>query len=291
MQCIAPWIPAFKSGLNHETDKFVTFSIATLDTGKLVPHIRTVVYRGFLFDDESTNSIIFTTDLRSAKYLELRSNNNFEASFYFRNSSKQFRLSGQAKLITLDHYPEITLPDIINKPYEEDDETEEVGVPVLHKSFSTSLVFLVNQNRKNGGGNINDYPLFSPKALADVQSGIKNHSLTELVLSNPQILTAPTKDDYDAEFARCWNLNLSKTKSSFKQPEPKSVMDEDKRKLLDRIHRGVDGQNVNEGMKNFAVVVLLINKVDYYKDSYGNSKRLLYERVNFDQWNESEVVP
>lgn len=179
MQCIAPWIPAFKNGLATENKSFVTFSFATIDSKRLIPRVRTCVYRGFLFDDESTNSIIFTTDNRSSKFDELLHNNNVEAVFYLNKSNKQFRFSGSAKLINPSSgvFPNVILPDIANKPYEEDedndveqlsDEDEEkdikkhnkrnnrtdyeeddddddevvrIGQPVLHKLGSTISVF------------------------------------------------------------------------------------------------------------------------------------------------------
>lgn len=301
MQCIAPWLPAFKTGLTKEDEPFVLFLFLTVDPSTLAPHVRTCVFRGFLFDDELTNLLVFTTDRRLSKIEQLLANPAFEACFYFRKTGKQFRLSGKAAVLMPAHgvYPEIELPDLDVDPVEEEEDDEEdedghgadpgpSGRVLLHRSAS-SAVFSVPRNPT-----IASYPVFSPGLLLQLQKEHEAHphvNLADMLRGRPELVYAPTKDDYAGEFERVWATLLLRSKSAFKRPRPKSSMTEDRRKQMDRIARGVDGKSVEDGRGECAVVVMLVDRVDYYRDSYGDPRRLVYERVNWDQWKETEVVP
>lgn len=319
MQCMAPWVPIFKSSIAQDPNSFIPFTLGTINSKTSKPQVRTCIYRGFLFDDENTNCIICTTDNRSQKFDDLLNNDNFESCFYFRNDNKQFRLSGKCGLISFadlqdvlhqsdntekhsnntvskNLFPKLKLPDLINKPYEDDngevfceeEQRKHSMDPIIAKTINNSENI---QNSKAEQEII--YPLFSPSSLEKIQKEIDQtyQSLNEVLLNNSELLYPPTIEDYRLEFNRLWSLNNNKSKSRFKLPKPRSLITVEKRKLLDRISRGVDGTDVNLGIQNFAVMVLFIDKVDYYIDSYGNSTRCIFERINFDQWKETDVVP
>ncbi len=61
------------------------------------PHVRWVVFRGFLHDNTTTLKVI--TDSRSEKVKDLRSNPFGELSWYFVQSREQFRLAGKCHLV------------------------------------------------------------------------------------------------------------------------------------------------------------------------------------------------
>jgi len=63
----------------------------------LRPHVRWVVFRGFLHDSTTTLKII--TDSRSEKVKDLQSNPFGELSWYFVQSREQFRLAGKCQLV------------------------------------------------------------------------------------------------------------------------------------------------------------------------------------------------
>ena len=76
-QDMASWVPIFRNTiegeltLNEKNPPFVSFQLATVDA-QGVPHVRTMVYRGFLFNDKTTNVLTFVTDKRMNKYEELK---------------------------------------------------------------------------------------------------------------------------------------------------------------------------------------------------------------------------
>lgn len=68
----------------HKTNNnppFTTFQLATIDTKTGYPSNRTVVFRGWLFDNIETSVITFTTDKRMQKYQEILQNDKFEVVF------------------------------------------------------------------------------------------------------------------------------------------------------------------------------------------------------------------
>ncbi len=70
------------------------------------PANRTVVFRDFLSD---TNSLLFVTDIRSAKVDQVAQRPAGELCWYFTQTREQFRLGGQIHLITdQDRDPQLT---------------------------------------------------------------------------------------------------------------------------------------------------------------------------------------
>ena len=78
------------------------------------------------------------------------------------------------------------------------------------------------------------------------------------------------------------------TQEIFQKP-PKLVMSDENAKLISSIHRGVDGKNIDYGLKNFALVGLFIDYVDYY--DLEKDKRFIYQLDENHQWFEQEVCP
>ncbi|MEM6451567.1 MAG: Npun_F5749 family FMN-dependent PPOX-type flavoprotein [Cyanobacteria bacterium P01_D01_bin.105] len=97
-EALAPW-RVFLSRALHR-NRAVPFSrylqLATLRANGR-PANRTVVFRGFL---NQTNHLMFISDLRSEKTLQIQQNPNAEACWYFTKTREQFRLSGQLTLVT-----------------------------------------------------------------------------------------------------------------------------------------------------------------------------------------------
>jgi len=241
---MAPWVPAFTNAVTRqlETTPFISFSFATVDSNGF-PKVRTCVYRGFIFNDKKTNIITLTTDIRMDKYEHLQKNSKFEACFWFPVTNEQFRISGDAKLLTMNNC----------------------------STFSDSL---------------GKYPLISPNALKQYSSSLDltNH---EHSISAP---TKPSPQEWETELKSKWEDLSRGLKSSFRKPEPGSIITPEKQKLLDSISRGVDGSNEIDGTKNFALVLLLADEVDYLNLN-GHQSRLIYKRYDDDQWDEAEICP
>lgn len=109
------------------------------------------------------------------------------------------------------------------------------------------------------------------------------------VLNQEEETERQISTDITQELNRQWS-NLSKSlKKSFKKPPPKLVMSDENAKLISSIHRGVDGKNIDYGLKNFALVGLFIDYVDYY--DLEKDKRFIYQLDENHQWFEQEVCP
>ncbi|RCK66490.1 hypothetical protein Cantr_02198 [Candida viswanathii] len=208
---------------------YTTFQLATIDTNSGYPSNRTVVFRGWLFDNIDTSVITFTTDKRMQKYQELLKNDKFEAVFYFPHLKKQFRLRGRAQIIDEDHKP-----------------------------------------------------ILSGQAQSFIP---RNNSFDSLTIS----YVSPSGDQWKGEIQRQWN-NLSKNmKKSFIKPPPKEGLNGNNAKLISSIHRGVDGKHEDYGMKNFAVIGLFVEYVDYC--DLDKDRRYIYQLDENQQWGEDEVCP
>ncbi|KGT64829.1 hypothetical protein MEM_05258 [Candida albicans L26] len=221
----SPWVAPFDESVKAELSvtkndpPFTSFQLATIDSETGYPQNRTLVYRGWLFDNKDSSVLTFATDKRMSKYKELLHNDKCEAVFYFSRIKKQFRLRARARVID-EQNPPLDLINVLNQ----EEETE--------RQIST---------------------------------------------------------DITQELNRQWS-NLSKSlKKSFKKPPPKSVMSDENAKLISSIHRGVDGKNIDYGLKNFALVGLFIDYVDYY--DLEKDKRFIYQLDENHQWFEQEVCP
>lgn len=131
---------------------------------------------------------------------------------------------------------------------------------------------------------IGEYPLVSPNLLS------RYRSFTDLAAIQSTASQKPTSEEWEQELQSKWNDLSPKLKSSFRKPAPGSTVTGEKKKLLDSIARGVDGASETDGQKNYALVLLLVDRVDYV-DLNGHQARYIYERYDSDQWSEEEVCP
>lgn len=306
-QYMAPWVPTFTSALEAEAaardhkPPFTTFQFASVDKDGF-PKNRTLVHRGSLFDNSGNNVMLFCTDKRMDKYGELMNNDKFEAVYYFEKIRKQFRFRGRARLLDQEHQPVIdvtsiqprniilsslnTLSDEGSEDEEDDGEALELAVGnKQHEKLHSNGTLLNPQQQPMS------YPLVSPVIclkLANEQQNLAVSYPNLQDLSHIEFLP-PTKEDWDAELLRVWN-DLSKgLKLSFRRPAPKLMLDEEKQNSIDKISRGVDGKGEDSGLKNFAVVAMFIEAVDYYEME--KDRRYIYEKDDSHLWSEQEVCP
>ncbi|PSK38970.1 hypothetical protein C7M61_002276 [Candidozyma pseudohaemuli] len=304
-QYMAPWVPTFTSALEAEAaardhkPPFTTFQFATVDKDGF-PKNRTLVHRGSLFDNSDNNVMIFCTDRRMDKYDELLANDKFEAVFWFEKIRKQFRFRGHARLLDQEHRPIVDVSSIqprniillshnnLSDSEEEEDDDDDSGA--LEMSVASP-------QKSQNGGSVSpqlvplSYPLLSPLAFQKLAHEQKN-----LAVSYPNLqelshveFAAPTKEDWDQELQRVWN-DLSKgLKLSFRRPAPRSMLDESKQNSIDKINRGVDGKGEDSGLKNFAVVAMFVETVDYYEQE--KDRRYIYQKDSSHLWSEEEVCP
>ncbi len=296
MSFVATWVPPFKSAISNEGANFIPFSLATISKDGL-PKVRTCVFRGFLFDDESTNILTFCTDKRMAKLDELKSNNKYEACFYFGKSNKQYRFSGFTKIIDLDFL-----------------KTKE-DINMIQTRSSTDLKLGFTANSENTSKNVVDRLRGTESSKVDFQNSpetdfsLYNEGHDSYRVFSPSTTSAdaylssisfdvdsippPTKEEWLAEIHRSWNNLSSGMKASFRKPAPGSALTNEKRLQLDAISRGVDGESDDHGLNNFGVVLLFVDNVDIVDldGANGAGRRVLFERVERDQWNSNEVCP
>lgn len=337
-QYMAPWIPSFnqtiESELNATGNKppFTSFQFATVDSNGF-PHNRTLIFRGFLFNDKSNNIITFTTDKRMEKYQELINNDKFEAVFYFGRMKKQFRFRGRARIIDDTYRPTIDLSSIqpknlienmSNSSSSDEDEGEELDEDEKEKeeekeeeeeeeeeeqhlsmkvsssssgssSFRDSMSPFLNINNE-----INQscqsvsisYPIISPTLASKIQQDTSslNISYTNLHdMSNLEYLP-PSTYEWDQELKRQWYTLLKNLRSSFRKPSPKTRLNNENQKIIDKISRGVDGNKEEAGFKNFSIVGLFIDYVDLVE--LDKDRRYIYKKdAQSHLWSEEEVCP
>jgi pyridoxamine 5'-phosphate oxidase len=96
---LAPWRSPLSSAIHHNRSQPHSryFQLATVNSVGH-PTNRTVVFRGFL--DDQQNQLKIITDIRSAKIQDIKHQSLAEACWYFTKTREQFRLSGLLQLIT-----------------------------------------------------------------------------------------------------------------------------------------------------------------------------------------------
>ncbi|MEO1692233.1 MAG: Npun_F5749 family FMN-dependent PPOX-type flavoprotein [Cyanobacteria bacterium J06631_6] len=97
---LAPWRSPLSSAIHRNRSKPYSryFQLATI-TPDGYPANRTVVFRGFLDDEQNRLKII--TDARSAKIQDIEHQAAAEICWYFTKTREQFRISGQLTLVTV----------------------------------------------------------------------------------------------------------------------------------------------------------------------------------------------
>ena len=96
---LAPWRSPLSSAIHRNRSKPFSryFQLATV-TSEGYPANRTVVFRGFLDDEDNALKIII--DLRSAKIQDIEHQAIGEICWYFTKTREQFRITGNLRLIT-----------------------------------------------------------------------------------------------------------------------------------------------------------------------------------------------
>ncbi|EDX85295.1 pyridoxamine 5'-phosphate oxidase family protein [Synechococcus sp. PCC 7335] len=97
---LAPWRSPLSRALHRNRAQPVCrfLQLATIRP-EGSPANRTVVFRGFR---QETNQLMFISDRRSEKIVQIRQNPSAEACWYFTKTREQFRLRGQLMIITAD---------------------------------------------------------------------------------------------------------------------------------------------------------------------------------------------
>ncbi len=97
---LAPWRSPLSSAIHRNRSKPHSryFQLATV-TPEGYPANRTVVFRGFLDDEQ--NRLKTITDSRSAKIQDIEYKSLAEVCWYFTKTREQFRITGNLQLVTV----------------------------------------------------------------------------------------------------------------------------------------------------------------------------------------------
>lgn len=97
---LAPWRSPLSSAIYRNRSKPYSryFQLATINPAGY-PANRTVVFRGFLDDEQ--NRLKMITDARSAKMQDIEYQPLAEICWYFTKTREQFRISGKLELVTV----------------------------------------------------------------------------------------------------------------------------------------------------------------------------------------------
>ena len=308
LQSLALWNPSFTSAMQTELEAgdlpFVLFNFSNVDSNNY-PSTRSCILRGFLFDQEKTNVLVFTTDKRSTKYKDLLKNPRFDACFYFPKLKKQYRFKGTVRMISDDLTPNITYEnDYINginndigSDTNEGNKSDTSSIDDENESLISQ--YLSQNNKKLKPQTIHEplnYKLFSPNFIKTFEdSSISLSDLgqkMEINNNTEELSNVPTSEEWQNERLRVWNALTRNMKKSFKKPIPGTPLTEESRKLLDAINRGVDGNNSSTGYENFVVVCMFVELVDeVVLGGSGYDRRHIYRKTNNHLWKEYEVCP
>lgn len=290
---MASWVPIFKTHLSTQmeiqAENYIPYQLSTIGLDGF-PKNRTVVHRGFLFDDETNSVLTFTTDKRMGKYDEILADDRIEAVFNMMGAKRQFRFKGRAKIIDDELKPEVELHDFKPRSVgtsesdssDSESESEEPDSTLVFKAKKLQI----NPSSIQTSKNLIRYNLISPGL---VQTNNENNSSYVNLSEMADVVHPPTEEEYNQEITRQWDQLSKSMKKSFRKPAPKSPMDASNSKLIDSIKRGVDGKKDIDGRKNFAVIALFIESVDYFDNE--NDKRYVFEKDKYDMWKEYEVCP
>ncbi|KAG9307675.1 hypothetical protein G9A89_023240 [Geosiphon pyriformis] len=170
MAAKAPWKPILEATLNENLKRnrqAAYFQFSTFNTTTQRPANRTVVFRGFAGEKNTSHNIkspivseplestllVFSTNIRSQKVQQLYKNPGFEIAWWFNGTEDQFRLSGDAfvlphpKHARRSQFPDVKLANQFFSPSNPkfDWEAERLQVwfrmsDVLRASFLTGML-------------------------------------------------------------------------------------------------------------------------------------------------------
>lgn len=132
----------------------------------------------------------------------------------------------------------------------------------------------------------------SPSSSTSIQNNNNNKSIQinndedDNIPSSPP---PPSKSEWNEEYKRIWKSLSIFGKTSFKRPEPGTLLDDDKRRRLDKLSRGVDGSSDDAGIDNFVVIAMFVNDADVFYDL--SNRRCKAKRLSDDDWIEEDVCP
>lgn len=298
LQSLALWNPSFTSAMQTELEtgdsQFTTFNFANVDSNNY-PSTRTCILRGFLFDQEKTNILLFTTDKRSSKYRDLLLNPRFDACFYFSKLRKQFRFKGVVRMISDDLVPIISHDNDNNDNNDINEKRSDSDTSIIDNELQSLIgQYLSLSNTEKSIYEPLHYKLYSQKFIKSFEdSSISLSELGNKMNKNNNLISKiPTAQEWEDERLRVWNALSRSMKKSFKKPLPGSPLTEENRKLLDAINRGVDGNNSSTGYENFVVICMFVDLVDeVVLGGSGYDRRYLYRRTHNGLWKEQEVCP
>lgn len=289
MSNLPSWVPEFDRVFKKQQGPLL-FTLATVDAHNR-PRARTCVSRGWLFNNRNTGVLLFTTDRRMDKTAQLEENDAFEAVFYSEAHHAQFRVQGFARLLADDK-----LPAMAHAPGSTYDAIGQVLYENKHKDQLYRTVDDGSYPIYGHGSPCGVSPTGSPKPdFEAVKSRLGNMSDSESQSSDEtgatsagSLVASPSEQEWSTEYHRVWDTLSPTTKSSFRKPQPRSLMSTDKKKQLDKFARGVDGEH--EDLSNFVVVLLCPNRVDFCTVD-GAGYRNIFTRLGEDEWREQEVCP
>ncbi len=315
MTFMGTWVPQLINAIADEHNDKISFSLATISPDGF-PKVRTCIFRDFVFNDPSTNVLTFYSDKRSDKINQLKLNNKYEACFNFKNSKKQFRISGFTKIIDYDFLNSKNSPNdigIIQTRYstelepttiieQQSQSTTQQNDKKLLYSSSTSEISCYSDNldaalspslssASSNTSNPNDYDyyrLYSP-SLTSNYNYFNNYDL-ELDMNK---IPPPSKNEWLNEINRHWYKLSSNSKSYYRKPLTSTLLTNDNINYLDSLSRNVDGNNEDDGLKNFALILLFVDKVNYidYEAMNGAGQAIISQRIDINEWIETEVCP
>ncbi|AMD22297.1 HGL043Cp [Eremothecium sinecaudum] len=303
---MAPWVPTFTQSMKNHVQPFIPLTFSTVDPSSMKPKCRTVVFRGFLFEDKNCNVLTFNTDTRSDKFKEIDSYSAekgtpapFEACFYFPATEEQFRFSGSCFVVSRNNISDLTARysafngtnfypilspsvfgnDSISSAYVNEELYTSESIPIVDGAYQEALH---TQN-----------DLLSPSSISSTSDG---PVLNFPAYYNPEYCP-PSAKEWELEIHRHW-LKLSRTmKSHYRGPDPGAPLTPSLSKQLDKIQRGVDGAGEDTGLDNFGLVCLCVDQVNYLNLHNGRGgerwkyTREIDEKTGLETWSEQELCP
>ncbi|KIY73705.1 hypothetical protein CYLTODRAFT_439684 [Cylindrobasidium torrendii FP15055 ss-10] len=94
--------PRWKTALDNALKKHPDASVlqfGSLDRTSPVPHVRTLIFRGFETDSVKRTLLLMTTDIRTAKTVQIIANPAVQLAWWIPGTKEQYRISGQASLV------------------------------------------------------------------------------------------------------------------------------------------------------------------------------------------------
>ncbi|ODV92838.1 hypothetical protein CANCADRAFT_1433 [Tortispora caseinolytica NRRL Y-17796] len=251
-----------------------TFTLCTVSDG--VPHGRTCVFRGWLFDDRRSGVLVITTDARSDKMKDLGLDS------YRKSAIKNSSSPEPSPSMNPSPFPSV-ISNYKASP-------SQSGIDIANASAAH-----IDDIDKNSTASLSNSPFegvfYFPKPKKQVRLSGQIIPLS-LALPKPTdyFIQPPPGKTWNDEVMRVWNALSDEMRVSFHGPPPGQPLSAQHEKLLDAMSRGVDGNDPSSGLANFVVLLLHVDKVDYVQLKQP-IKRTIITRASEDEWNMQNVCP